>query len=92
MGSEIERVAVVGAGVIGSGWAARFLGAGLDVDAWDPAPDARSKAFAAIDAAWPAMARRGMAAGREPLAADLSRAARGLCGRRRFRPGKRAGA
>ena len=42
MGSEIERVAVVGAGVIGSGWAARFLGAGLDVDAWDPAPDARS--------------------------------------------------
>ena len=51
MGSEIGRVAVVGAGVIGSGWAARFLGAGLDVDAWDPAPDARSKAFAAIDAA-----------------------------------------
>ena len=48
MGSEIERVAVVGAGVIGSGWAARFLGAGLDVDAWDPAPDARSKAFAAV--------------------------------------------
>ena len=35
MGSEIERVAVVGAGVIGSGWAARFLGAGLDVAAWE---------------------------------------------------------
>ena len=66
MGSEIERVAVVGAGVIGSGWAARFLGAGLDVDAWDPAPDARSKAFAAIDAAWLAMARRGIAASASP--------------------------
>ena len=39
---------------------------GPDVDAWDPAPDARSKAFAAIDAAWPAMARRGMAAGASP--------------------------
>ena len=40
MAKPIERVAVVGAGVIGSGWAARFLGAGLDVAAWDPAPDA----------------------------------------------------
>ena len=36
MAKPIERVAVVGAGVIGSGWAARFLGAGLDVAAWDP--------------------------------------------------------
>src|ERR1700683_1935189 len=66
MAEPIERVAVVGAGVIGSGWAARFLGAGLDVDAWDPAPDARSKAFAAIDAAWPAMARRGIAEDASP--------------------------
>src|SRR5271167_3150763 len=66
MVSTIERVAIVGAGVIGSGWAARFLGAGLDVDAWDPAPDARSKAFAAIDTAWPAMARRGIAEDASP--------------------------
>ena len=29
-------------------------------------PDARSKAFAAIDAAWPAMARRGLAPGASP--------------------------
>jgi len=61
MADKIERVAVVGTGVIGSGWAARFLAAGLDVDAWDPAPDARAKTFAAIDAAWPAMAHLGMA-------------------------------
>src|SRR5271169_6381131 len=61
MVSPIERVAIVGAGVIGSGWAARFLGAGLDVAAWDPAADAEGKARAAIDAAWPAMSRRGLA-------------------------------
>src|SRR6516164_2510490 len=66
MVSPIRRVAVVGAGVIGSGWAARFPGAGLDVSAWDPAADARGKAFAAIDAAWPAMARRGLAPGASP--------------------------
>ena len=59
----VERVAVVGVGVIGSGWAARFLGAGLDVVAWDPARDAEGKARAAIDNAWPAIARRGLAEG-----------------------------
>ena len=66
MGSPIERIAIIGAGVIGSGWAARFLGAGLNVDAWDPDPDARNRTFAAIDAAWPAMARRGIAQNANP--------------------------
>ncbi len=66
MHSQIERVAVVGAGVIGSGWAARFLGAGLDVAAWDPSAEARSKSFAAIDTAWPAMVRRGIAPSARP--------------------------
>ncbi len=66
MPKSVERVAVVGAGVIGSGWAARFLGAGLDVAAWDPAPDAKGKALAAIDVAWRAMARRGLAPGASP--------------------------
>jgi carnitine 3-dehydrogenase len=63
MVSPINQVAVVGAGVIGSGWAARFLGAGLDVRAWDPAPDAPDKARASIDIAWRAMSRRGLAPG-----------------------------
>jgi carnitine 3-dehydrogenase len=53
-------------GVIGSGWAARFLGAGLEVTAWDPSPDAVGKARAAIDAAWRAMSRRGVAPGAGP--------------------------
>jgi len=63
MAEPIERVAVVGAGVIGSGWAARFLGAGLDVAAWDPAPGAEGKARAAVDVAWRAMTHRGLAPG-----------------------------
>jgi carnitine 3-dehydrogenase len=66
MAKPVERTSVVGAGVIGSGWAARFLGAGLDVAAWDPAPNAESRARAAIDAAWPAMSRRGLAPGASP--------------------------
>lgn len=37
---DVRRVACVGAGVIGGGWAAHFLARGYDVTAWDPAPDA----------------------------------------------------
>jgi carnitine 3-dehydrogenase len=66
MAKPVERTAVVGAGVIGSGWAARFLGAGLDVAAWDPAPNAEHKARVVIEAAWPAMSRRGVAPSASP--------------------------
>jgi carnitine 3-dehydrogenase len=66
MANPVKRVAVIGTGVIGSGWAARFLGAGLDVTAWDPSLDAESKARAAIDVAWRAMSRRGVAPGASP--------------------------
>ncbi|MBV9287514.1 MAG: 3-hydroxyacyl-CoA dehydrogenase, partial [Hyphomicrobiales bacterium] len=66
MANPAKRAAVVGAGVIGSGWAARFLAAGLDVAAWDPAPGAQEKARAAIDAAWGPMSRRGVRPGASP--------------------------
>jgi carnitine 3-dehydrogenase / betainyl-CoA thioesterase len=36
----IERAALLGGGVIGGGWAARFLLAGVDVTLYDPARDA----------------------------------------------------
>ncbi len=36
--NEVRRCAVVGAGVIGGGWAARFLLNGLDVTVFDPSP------------------------------------------------------
>lgn len=60
------RLAVIGTGVIGSGWAARALARGLDVSAWDPAPGAESRLRAAIANAWPALRRVGLAKGASP--------------------------
>ena len=37
------RAAIIGGGVIGAGWAARFLLMGWDVDVFDPDPDAERK-------------------------------------------------
>jgi carnitine 3-dehydrogenase len=64
----IRRVGLVGAGVIGSGWAARCLAHGLDVVAWDPAPGAEQRLRDSVANAWPALTRIGLKAG-----ADLSR-------------------
>ena len=41
--TEINRVAIVGTGLIGSSWAACFLAHGLDVVATDPAPGTEDK-------------------------------------------------
>ncbi|APO72418.1 bifunctional 3-hydroxyacyl-CoA dehydrogenase/thioesterase protein (plasmid) [Rhizobium gallicum] len=38
---KINKAACIGGGVIGGGWIARFLLAGIDVDVFDPHPDAR---------------------------------------------------
>ena len=46
-GPEVRRVAVIGTGVIGAGWAARCLARGLDVVASDPAPGAEARLRAA---------------------------------------------
>jgi carnitine 3-dehydrogenase len=64
--TEIARVAVIGAGVIGSGWAARFLANGLDVIAADPAPDGEARMRAGVANAWPALEQRGLAQGASP--------------------------
>lgn len=61
--SEVRRVAVIGAGLIGSGWAAQFLARGLDVAASDPDPAAEAKLRATVDAAWPALERLGLSPG-----------------------------
>jgi carnitine 3-dehydrogenase len=68
MGKTIRRLALVGGGVIGSGWAARALAHGLDVVATDPAPGAEGKMRAAVENAWPALERVGLKKG-----ADLNR-------------------
>ena len=62
-GREVENFAIVGAGVIGSGWAARALACGLDVVAWDPARDGEARLRAAVENAWPALKRVGLSKG-----------------------------
>ena len=62
-GKSIRRVGLVGAGVIGSGWAARCLAHGLEVVAWDPAPGAEQRLRESVANAWPALARIGLKAG-----------------------------
>jgi carnitine 3-dehydrogenase len=57
----MERIAIVGTGVIGTGWAARCLAHGLDVVATDPAPRAEERLRAGIANAWPALEKVGLA-------------------------------
>ena len=78
--SEVKRVAIIGAGVIGGGWAAHFLRQGLDVTAWDPAPGGGEKLRAFVAQVWPTMLKMGLKPGADParltLAPDLAAAVR----------------
>lgn len=66
MSAPVERVAVIGTGLIGAGWAALFLAHGLDVVAYDPAEGAERRLRTAVDEAWPALTRLGLAGGADP--------------------------
>ncbi len=65
-GAGIERVAVIGTGVIGASWAACFLARGLEVAAWDPASGAEAALRRAVEAHWPAMEAMGLVPGAAP--------------------------
>jgi len=58
-----NHVAIVGAGVIGAGWATHFLAHGFSVTATDPGAGAETRLREWIDDAWPAMERLGLANG-----------------------------
>ncbi|WP_202617824.1 L-carnitine dehydrogenase [Bacillus dakarensis] len=60
---SIKNVTVVGTGVIGNGWIGRFLSQGYDVIATDPAPNAEARMRAAVEQAWPALEKQGLAEG-----------------------------
>ncbi|HEX6704112.1 MAG TPA: 3-hydroxyacyl-CoA dehydrogenase NAD-binding domain-containing protein [Albitalea sp.] len=59
----IRRIAIVGTGLIGSGWAAHYLAQGFDVVATDPAPDAEAALRRFVDDAWGLLTRIGLAEG-----------------------------
>lgn len=50
--SSIKTIAIIGAGTIGSSWAALFLAYGYHVVVSDPAPDAEQHTQTLIDSAW----------------------------------------
>lgn len=79
---QICRVAIIGTGVIGSGWATHFLRAGLEVVAWDPAPGSESRLREFIADKWPAMRRLGLGEGADPsrltFASSLAGAVEGV--------------
>ena len=64
--ATVNRVACVGAGTIGAGWAALFLSQGLAVVACDPADGAEDRLRALVARAWPSLEALGLAAGADP--------------------------
>ena len=62
----IRRIALVGTGLIGAGWAVHYLARGFDVVATDPGPDAEAKLRRYVDDAWDLMAKVGVADGASP--------------------------
>lgn len=61
--AQIQKVAIVGTGLIGANWAAQYLASGLDVIATDPAPDAERRLRRSIDEAWELLSTIGFASG-----------------------------
>jgi carnitine 3-dehydrogenase len=59
----IDKVAIVGCGVIGASWAAHYLAQGFDVVATDPAPDAEKSLRTLVTSFWPALERIGLKPG-----------------------------
>jgi carnitine 3-dehydrogenase len=63
---EVGRVGIVGAGVIGGGWAMHYLRMGLDVDVYDPARSAERDLLRMLEGTWPLLERMGLRDGAGP--------------------------
>jgi len=78
----VRRIAIVGTGTIGAGWATHYLARGFDVVATDPAPGAETALRAFVDAAWDAVTTLGRSPGASPdrlsFTADMRHAVAGV--------------
>jgi len=59
-------VGLVGAGVIGGGWALHYLRMGFDVDVYDPGPQASHGVASMLAEIWPLLERIGLRPGASP--------------------------
>src|SRR5216684_8697879 len=59
----IQRVAIIGTGVIGASWAAQYLARGFDVVANDPGPNAEANLRKYVDDAWEQLKAIGLSPG-----------------------------
>ena len=59
----IQRIAIVGTGVIGASWAAYYLARGFDVVATDPAPNAEQNLRNYVDEAWKILSKKELSEG-----------------------------
>lgn len=64
--NSINRIGVIGGGVIGTGWTIRALAHGLDVNVTDPAPGAEQNLRENIETIWPTMMQKGLAENASP--------------------------
>lgn len=58
-----NRIAIVGAGLIGSGWVLHFLRLGFDVAVYDPADGTAARLAETVRSGWPVLQRLGLAGG-----------------------------
>jgi len=59
----IQRIAIVGTGVIGASWTAYYLAHGFDVIATDPGPNAEANLRKYVDDAWESLIALGLSSG-----------------------------
>ena len=63
---EINKAAMLGAGVIGASWTALFLARGIPVAVHDPAQDARFRVQSYVETAWPTLEALGLTTDGDP--------------------------
>ena len=67
MQPDMQRVAALGAGLIGRSWTALFLAAGRSVSVYDPDRDAEARVRREVERAWPVLTELGLTHDPEPV-------------------------